>query len=157
MSANNLIPMPDVPMPLTFTVRGIPQTQGSMRAFIPKNGKFPVVTHNKKEALASWRNLIAAEATRCAPTLLWLGPVGMEIMFRLQRPKGHYKKDGVTLRNTAPKLPDGKKYDLDKLQRAVLDALTEIFYRDDGQVCHIVARKEFGPAGVYVAAWEIRR
>lgn len=36
-----------------------------------------------------------------------------------------------------------KKPDLDKLVRAVQDALTGIIYKDDGQVCRLTANKNY--------------
>jgi Holliday junction resolvase RusA-like endonuclease len=41
--------------------------------------------------------------------------------------------------------------DLDKLVRAVLDALTAVAYRDDGQVTRITATKEYGTPGLSVS------
>ena len=44
--------------------------------------------------------------------------------------------------------------DLDKLVRAVLDGLTAIAYRDDGQVVRITATKQYGSQpGVWVQMW----
>lgn len=145
---------------ITFEVRGMPQTQGSMKAFMPKGARFPIVTHQKGAALMSWRGLLAGEAAKVASrekdfrhseeTIVpWTSPVGIEILFLLQRPKSHYKPNGE-LRKSAPGRPAGSKHDLDKLVRAVLDALTGIFYRDDGQVCEIRASKRYGAAGARV-------
>jgi crossover junction endodeoxyribonuclease RusA len=44
--------------------------------------------------------------------------------------------------------------DLDKLVRAVLDGLTAIAYRDDGQVVRLTAAKQYGVnPGVWVQMW----
>jgi crossover junction endodeoxyribonuclease RusA len=44
--------------------------------------------------------------------------------------------------------------DLDKLVRAVLDGLTAIAYRDDGQVVRLTAAKVYGVnPGVWVQMW----
>lgn len=140
---------------IAFNVHGIPQTQGSMKAFMPKGARFPVVTHGSKR-LTVWRNLVAMEASRVRPKEIWTGPLRMEVVFRMQRPKTHYNKKGV--RPSAPALPAGSLHDLDKFIRGVLDALTGVVYRDDGQICEIVAHKEYATstAGASVMISKLR-
>ena len=59
------------------------------------------------------------------------GPVAVEVAFFLPR--------GKTVKRKQPAV----KPDLDKLVRAVLDALTGYCYKDDGQVVRVVAVKEY--------------
>src|SRR5438105_4838600 len=127
---------------ITFQVHGLPIPQGSARSWVV-NGK-PVITSAAK-GLATWRRLVADVAQRFAPTEPWLGPVGIELHFGIPKPKSAPKKRRVW--------PD-KRPDLDKLTRAVLDALTYVVFADDSQVVDIAASKDYGAPGVVV---EIRR
>ena len=103
-----------------FEVRGIPEAQGSMRAFI-RNGK-PVLTSTNVR-LKSWRDLLAYHAADVCDSVID-GPVMVTAMFILPRPKSRPKWQ--IWPTSAP--------DLDKLTRAVGDALTSVVYRDDSQV-----------------------
>ena len=120
---------------ITFQVHGLPIPQGSARSWVV-NGK-PVITSAAK-GLATWRRLVADVAQRFAPTEPWLGPVGIELHF------------GIPKRRVWP----DKRPDLDKLCRAVFDALTYVVYADDSQVVEIAATKDYGPPGVVV---EVRK
>jgi Holliday junction resolvase RusA-like endonuclease len=117
---------------ISFVVEGNPVTQGSMKVI---NGR---VLHSRGEALILWRTMIAL-AARKAGAFPVPNPVEMTIEFRLPRPKT-VKRD---LPYVAP--------DLDKLIRAVLDALTGIAYVDDGQVVTINSSKVYGDPGVSVS------
>jgi Holliday junction resolvase RusA-like endonuclease len=63
------------------------------------------------------------------------GPVEIRIACWFERPKGHSKKR----RKQAE--PKTTKPDLDNLAKAILDALNEIAYNDDGQVCRLTVEK----------------
>src|SRR3989337_562709 len=123
---------------ITFAVRGLPATQGSTRAFVVK-GK-PIITTTTK-GLAAWRRLVADGTQNHAPQELWGGPISMRLHFGLPKPKSAPK--------TKRTWPD-KRPDLDKLVRAVLDALTGIVFRDDAQVVRMFASKDYGVPGVTV-------
>lgn len=127
---------------ITFQVHGLPIPQGSTRAFVVK-GK-PIITSSAK-GLATWRRLIADVAQDYAPQEPWSGPVGIDLHFGIPRPKSAPKRRRVW--------PD-KRPDLDKLTRAVLDALTYVIFADDSQVVRIRADKDYGAPGVSI---EVRR
>ncbi len=127
---------------ISFQVHGLPIPQGSTRAWV-LHGK-PVITSSAK-GLATWRRLVADVAQNYAPAEPWLGPVAIELHFGLPKPKSAPKKKRVW--------PD-KRPDLDKLTRAVLDALTYVVFGDDSQVVEIQASKDYGAPGVVV---EVRR
>lgn len=112
-------------------VPGIPVTQGSMR----HRGKGRMA-HDNEEKLKPWRAVVAyhtAEGWHGGPSEAAMS-IGLRFCFR--RPKTHYGtgRNSGALKKTAPKYPAGRRYDLDKLVRAVLDALTGVVYMDDGQV-----------------------
>ena len=127
---------------IRFIVHGLPVPQGSTRAWVV-NGK-PIITTTAK-GLSTWRRLVADVAQRFAPPEPWDGPVRLELDFGLPKPKSAPKNRRVW--------PD-KRPDLDKLTRAVLDALSYVVFADDSQVVEIAARKEYGPPGVAI---EIRK
>src|SRR3990170_3128170 len=127
---------------IQFHVRGLPIPHGSARARVV-NGK-PVITSTAK-GLASWRRLVADVAQDFAPTLPWEGPVSIHLDFGIPKPKSAPKTRRVW---------PAKRPDLDKLTRAVLDALTYVIFTDDSQVVEIHATKDYGAPGVVV---QIRR
>jgi crossover junction endodeoxyribonuclease RusA len=127
---------------ISFQVHGLPIPQGSTRAWVV-NGK-PIITSSAK-GLTTWRRLVADVAQDFAPKEPWEGPVGIELHFGIPKPKSAPKRKRVW--------PD-KRPDLDKLTRAVLDALTYVVFADDSQVIDIRASKDYGAPGVVV---EIRR
>lgn len=129
---------------IQFQVRGLPIAQGSSRAWVA-NGK-PIITTTAK-GLSSWRRLVADVAQHHAPEAPWEGPVGVNLHFGLPKPKSAPKTRRVW---------PAKRPDLDKLTRAVLDALTYVIFTDDSQVVEIYATKDYGPPGVLVEVHRIQ-
>ena len=129
-------------MTLHFVVFGEAQPQGSARGFIPKGWTRPVVTSDNPN-LKQWRQLVAEAANHALGALapaeraLLLEGVRLSIAFYLPRPKSLPK------RATA----HTKKPDVDKLVRSVCDSLTAIVFRDDSQVCELVAAKHYAALG----------
>lgn len=126
---------------IEFFVAGTPQPKGSMRGFV-KKGKVIITSANKK--LKGWERSIKD---------VWHDA--------LREKKNGWKKDGaykvVLIFSMRP--PKGRKHlekhiirpDVDKLARAVLDALTEEAWDDDSRVVCVNAAKRFStPQGVYI-------
>lgn len=91
--------------------------------------------------LPAWRSTIASAALATNHPLT-TSPVSISITFRFLRPKGHYNKSGLSPK--APALLTSKqKGDIDKLSRAVLDALTGTLLHDDSQVVQLSAHKRY--------------
>jgi Holliday junction resolvase RusA-like endonuclease len=92
------------------------------------------VIHNRSRQLKQWRTTIA----HAFPTNPITDPISLTLRFQIAR------KRTVTrpLPTVAP--------DLDKLSRAVLDALTGILYRDDSQVIELRASKTYDTPGVWI-------
>jgi Holliday junction resolvase RusA-like endonuclease len=135
---------PDV---ISFEVGGIPVTQGSVRAILPRGSAQPIVVQGSsakaRKSLDGWRSDIASQArawTEGHPGFVPLvGPVQLKLSFHLVRPTSHPK--------TRRTWPVGKNSgDLDKLVRAVFDALTGVLFIDDGQVVGLVTSKDYSPA-----------
>lgn len=132
----------------SFWVYGTPQTQGSMRAFVI--GKRAVVTSTNKQ-LKSWRERVAEAARKAGwGDELIDGPVHLQMHFRVARPRSHFNAKG--LKASAPELPASHVGDLDKLVRAIGDALTGVIWTDDRRIVSIVAKKDYaiGSDGVHI-------
>ena len=125
-------------MTLMFSVYGVPVPQGSMRAFIPKGWKRPVLT-SANPKLKSWRQLIAegaSQAMQAQPASergLLLEGVRLSVAFYLPRPKSLPKRATANV----------KKPDIDKCVRSILDSLTRVVFRDDSQVVELFATKQY--------------
>jgi len=113
---------------IVFRVDGEPVPQGSVRAF---NNR---IVHVKPRRLMAWRQAIED----AYPGEMFDGPITVKAVFSLTRPK--------TVTRPHPSV----KPDIDKLTRALLDALTGRAYVDDSQVVWIDVRKVYGPPGVDV-------
>lgn len=123
----------------TIVVPGIPRPSGSKRAFIIA-GRARIAPDNPEQK--QWQRLVtecAVEAWGDLP--LMLGPVYLDAKFWFPRPKSHYRANG----NLRPDASDycRTKPDLDKLLRAVGDALTGIVWRDDAQIVLVTASKRY--------------
>lgn len=128
---------------MKIRVYGKPEPQGSVSAFAVRKkgggytGKVTVTSDNKQ--VKPWRQAIIDEcrATAVAGPVFGRGvPVAVDLTFWLARPKGHYGtgRNAEQVRDSAPLYPVVKP-DGDKLDRAVLDALTAAgIYHDDAQV-----------------------
>lgn len=125
-------------MLISFTVYAKPEPQGSSRAFIPKGWKRPIVTSDNK-GLKSYRqqvSIVALEAMREARALEQIpskAPMSLTLRFYFKRPKSKSKKATPTVRP-----------DIDKVCRAVGDALSGICYQDDSQITSLHAEKYYG-------------
>lgn len=121
-----------------FDVVGLPAPQGSLRAFA-RGGRAFVTADNAKTR--PWKDAVAWSA-RQAVSEPYAGAVVVSLVFTMPRPKGHYGAKGLL--PSAPAWPH-KKPDIDKLCRAVLDALTEArVWLDDSQVVGLSAQKRYG-------------
>lgn len=122
---------PDGPGPLF--VPGDAAPQGSKRHV----GHGRMIEASKK--VGPWRERVALAAHAHGWTLAPSGvPIGVDLLFVRPRPVSTPK------RRTPPAT---KKPDLDKLERAILDALTGIAYTDDSQVTDIHSHKRLAAIG----------
>jgi|CXWL01.1.fsa_nt_gi Holliday junction resolvase RusA-like endonuclease len=129
---------------IAFIVLGVAQPKGSTKAFMRPGMRFPVVTNDNPKT-KPWAEIVRLVAQQHAPQGgPWSGPVDLTTTFYLPRPKSLPKR---VLHHT-------KKPDLDKLVRAVKDALKGVLYLDDSQVVDVKAMKRYAtsihPPGVMV-------
>lgn len=119
---------------LRFTALGVPQPQGSTRAFVV-NGHAVTTSANKN--LRPWRNtmsLACADAARHLHEPL-TGPLLVRVVFTLPKPASAPKTRRVW---------PSKRPDLDKLVRGCFDAVTDCgCWVDDAQVVELVAAKAY--------------
>ena len=135
---------------ITFTVLGTPKPQGSMRAITGRNGKAFLKSDN--EAMRPWRQEVGWTALRARSEAgyndVFAGrhvPVRVRYVFTF-RPPGTMPKGRV--------LP-AVKPDMDKLCRAIGDALKGVLYEDDGQIVESSERKVYGPVAMAEITVEI--
>lgn len=126
-----------------FFVAGDPRPQGSKRA--PIAG----VVKESTKGLHRWRERVALIARANG----WLGApedraVLVGLVFVRKRPRGQIYREHV--RPDAPAFPISKP-DIDKLERAILDALTGVCWPDDSRSIAVRKVKLFGAReGVHV-------
>lgn len=137
---------------VAIRVYGLPVPQGSKGAKVFK-GRATLFDTNAQR-LDPWREHVkkaAEDATRYHDTLT--GPLKVWVFFTFQRPKSHYRtgRNAHLLRDTAPAMPTGRDLgDVDKLQRAVFDSLTEAqVWADDCLVVDVRARKVYAGEDEY--------
>ncbi len=128
---------------LRFFVPGEPAPQGSMKGFSPKGTTIVNMTSDNKKT-PFWR----ADVRRFAYDAmnekdLAIIPSGEPIAIWLD----FVVKRITTLPKTKPTPPATKKPDVDKLARAVFDALTGVVYTDDSQVVNVGAQKRIAEIG----------
>lgn len=127
---------------LTVNIPGTPQQQGSKRNV----GKFSIEANKN---LAPWRADAIANLQKAMTEQgveKFIETVAVEATFTYQRPAGHYGsgRNAGVVKDSAP-LYKASVPDLDKLQRAVGDALTQAgVLRDDALIVEWSAIKLWG-------------
>lgn len=119
---------------LSFMVAARPAGQGSKRALGPGR----MVEQSKY--VKPFRAAVRARALERATLDGWepaTGPVNIELHFTIAEPK-------------KPKYGYPPRPDLDKMERAVCDALKGVAYVDDSQIVGSLTTKAYGPEGVMV-------
>jgi len=139
---------------IVFFAEGVPAPQGSKTHV----GGGRLVESSRR--VGPWRDTVRAAAIRALggrPPRT--GPLEVWLRFIMPRPKSHLRRgraqtDGWRLLPFAPRQHTGKP-DVDKLVRAVLDALTGACWCDDAQVVAVHGEKGYAyrgapTPGVYV-------
>lgn len=145
---------------IKFSVNGTPQPKGSgsrkltparcpccrskipLRSGIGRLGPYVesadmATKTSKANRLKRWSALVKRDGGRAMSAALAApiaGPVEIRARFRLEKPPSVKRLDPTV------------KPDLDKLGRAVQDALEGIAYPSDGQICNIVSTKIYAPS-----------
>ena len=130
---------------LTLTIPGPARGQGSKRHV----GGGRMIEESRH--LPGWRETVAAAARDAATRAGWAlttGPCWIELAVYVERPLAHHvgRDRGNELRDDAPEQCT-RTPDLDKVLRAVCDALTKILWADDKQVVGITADRFWADHG----------
>lgn len=137
--------------PLVITVLGKPITQGSK-----VKGRYGNIRDDNAETLHPWRVQVTAAAVDALgqrPRIT--SACEISVWFYFERPASHYGtgRNAEQLKDYAPAYPDNvKSGDIDKLQRAIFDALTAAgVWKDDSLVARVYAEKLWtSPAGMTI-------
>jgi Holliday junction resolvase RusA-like endonuclease len=127
-----------------FTVLGLPQPQGS-KTVVQQKGRRPRAIEDNPLTVP-WRATVAAAAQAAMNgRQLRSGPLRMRVVFVFPRPAAHFGtgRNHGKLKASAP-LYCRTRPDVDKLLRAIGDALTGLVFRDDAQVVIVSAEKHYG-------------
>jgi Holliday junction resolvase RusA-like endonuclease len=150
-SAANQVEKEPAPKPGLKTYRivvpGIPQPGGSKKGFVVADkytGKARAVVTEDNKKSKPWRNDVQWMAKLVMLAGPLRGPLAVEFVFILPRPKGHMGAKG--LRPSAPPYP-AVKPDTTKLTRSTEDALKGIAWVDDSQIVDQHARKIYAAPG----------
>lgn len=144
--------MPTPTEKVVFEVLGKPEPKGSMKSIGARRGFAQLIPSNQKP-LAKWAHAVAYAASRAwtikhtrngfRPSTSLLGPfpakgvaVKLDAKFFFERPAGHWGtgRNRNRLRPSAPR-EHKVKPDLDKLVRAIGDAITGVIIDDDARIC----------------------
>lgn len=127
-------------MRIEFTVLGEAVTQGSKTRLGRR------VVNDNRARLDPWREAVRHEAALVMDGRRPMtGPVAVHLRVTRTRPKSHYRANGDLNPRTATNFPTGRNSgDVDKLARAVLDAMTAAgVWGDDAQVTELAVWKEW--------------
>lgn len=126
---------------LVITAYGKPITQGSKT-----RNRFGGVRDDNEATLKPWREAVktaALDVMRLHDR--YTTPLRARLVFTFDRPTTHYRtgRNAHLLRDRAPRYPANvRSGDIDKLQRACFDALTDAgVWKDDALVADVRARK----------------
>jgi crossover junction endodeoxyribonuclease RusA len=129
--------------PIQFFVAGTPKPAGSKRAFYIKKPGRAIITDACAKS-KDWKSDVRSEAQKAYSGELWCCPISLTLHFFVVRPKSHFRSgiNSEKIKESAPRLPVTKP-DVDKLSRAVMDALTGVVWRDDSLVVSKFASKRY--------------
>ncbi|WP_407280586.1 RusA family crossover junction endodeoxyribonuclease [Aromatoleum evansii] len=144
------------PLDISFVIPGEPKGKGRHRSRIAKmgDGKQFIANYAPKETV-EYENLVRMAASRAmagrAPSEL---PVLVELVATCSVPASwSKKKQAAALMGEV--MPTGKP-DLDNIEKAVMDGMNKIVFRDDAQACRVVKGKRYGERpGVFVRVVEL--
>lgn len=139
--------MPDT---VTFIVHSAAAPQGSKRHL----GNGIMVEASKR--VKPFRQDVRFTAIDTIDPTWWdrTGPMSLTVDFHFVRPKSHFTTKG-NLTKSAPMFPTGRNVgDIEKLVRAVNDAISGVLFDDDAQVVECHARKLYSDQNLCIITVE---
>jgi len=124
-------------MTISFFAAGDPKAKGSKHGYIV--GGHVNVTEGKSSK--SWEATVRAHVAGLEFERI-SGPVWVKLDFYLPLPKSRAPKPGSKDYWKRNPVPDGPP-DIDKLIRAILDALNKVVFEDDARIIEIRATKQY--------------
>lgn len=138
---------------IEFFVPGFARPQGSKRSMPVYAGSVKKGTRHKtgesvmveSSKVKPWRAAVQFAANEArGGTPLMDGPVSVAADFIFPRPRKHFRaKDGAIKPGVPWHVANRTAGDVDKLLRAIFDAMTTIVFHDDSQVVEVRARKVY--------------
>jgi crossover junction endodeoxyribonuclease RusA len=128
-----------------FVLLGDPVKQGDLKCVGARGTRNHTLIHSNNDALTAWREQVGYGArSRNRPIAPKGQAVELVVTFSLGRPANHWGtgRNAAVLKPTAPPYPTTAP-DLDKLARAIGDALKGVAYADDAQIVDLMARKRW--------------
>lgn len=133
----------------------LPVAKGSMRAFLPRGHKFPIVTDSGGATLKAWerdiRLITEGQLDRLGLPCAAEQPFEVQLVYYLPRAVGDFDAHGGVRgrARSSPWVPP----DLDKLVRATLDACTGMVWDDDSRIVRAVVEKRFASPQRDIGVW----
>lgn len=122
---------------MQFEVHGVPKAQARARAFARKVGGRYIARVYDAGTAENWKALVASAAKPMQPSVPLEGPIGVQVLFALPRPKGRCRK-----RDPAGPIWCTTRPDSDNLAKAVVDCLTQLgWWHDDAQIVSLLVSK----------------
>lgn len=143
---------------VTFYVRGAPIPQGSVEAHVGRRkdgSRYASVHYRVGTKLHAWRRAISVAARAEWGDEMTYHPVRLTLVFYMKRPLSHYVGLAGDIKIAYLRVAHDTVPDLDKLVRAVMDALTECVYSDDSQVVDVSASKRYVPNATHPPGVEV--
>lgn len=129
--------------PIDFFVPGTPAPQPRPRGQLIRGPKPFIKIYTPNDA-KDWKEAVARYALASFRITPLDEPLRLCLSFRMQRPQSHSLKNGLRLNAPVFHLSTP---DLDNLEKAVMDALTGILWRDDSIICQKYAEKVYVSPG----------
>jgi len=129
--------------PVEFTIPGKPKPKGNAKRIAKLFGSKTPTIINDRDVQRKQRDFsVAAMKFRPEVNGIWECPIRLEVTFVFKAPQKPKWKWAAALKGI---LLHVVRPDTDNLTKFVKDALEEIFYVDDKQVCEEYVRKIYGP------------
>ena len=123
-------------------VEGHPEHQGNL---VPIGRGRPGVRDKNAKHLHPWRDHVALRVREAYGGHPLDQPLELDVTFYFDRPASHYGsgRNATQLKRSAPAVYRTTRPDIDKLLRAILDALTGVVWSDDSRVVQAKASKRW--------------